>query len=105
MVSFGEFYCIWISAGYYVHPFQKHVIDRIASAFMSTKSETRGEEMGPIRGLELSLSSDAAGLGQSMCVCVGGFSAGSVGEVMRKKKERPGNPLFLFWCQILLEAG
>lgn len=75
--------------------------------------------MGPIRGLELALSSDTAGLGQSnvracthayVCVCarehvcVGGLSAGSVWEVMGEK-ERPGNPLFLFWCPTLLEAG
>lgn len=65
----------------YVHPFQKHVLNRISFAFMSTKRETRGGGMGPIRGLELALSSDMAALGRSIhvCVCrwvVGWFNAG-----------------------------
>lgn len=65
----------------YVHPFQKHILDSIASAYMSTKGETRGGKMGPIRGLELAMSSDTAGLGQNTmcictCVCVCRFCAG-----------------------------
>lgn len=61
--------------------------------------------MGPIRGLELALSSDTAGLGQSttLCVCVSVhncvLSAGSEQEV--SENEVPGNPLFLFWCLTL----